>query len=198
MADIIPCDFKCSRGYLRELSFSNTNPVTPGNSTTVTLNNVSSVPNGIYYITITGASGSLARARVLYACCATGNASGLLPRSRYLKLIAGGSVTFNVGAPSAISYQWQISTDAGFVYSNISLGGNSSALTLSNTLQLSNNKYRCVVRGQCNTVTSNVVVVTVIGQPGINSQPQMQVCVQEETHCLPLMLQDQLLPTSAG
>lgn len=154
------------------LSFS-TNPVTPGNSTTVTLNNVSSVPNGIYYITITGASGSLARARVLMLVVQQGTPPVITTQPVSQTDCAGGSVTFNVGAPSAISYQWQISTDAGFVYSNISPGGNSSALTLSNiTLQLSNNKYRCVVRGQCNTVTSNVVVVTVIGQPGINSQPQ--------------------------
>ncbi|MFN8290801.1 MAG: zinc-dependent metalloprotease family protein [Chitinophagaceae bacterium] len=157
------------------LSFS-VNPVTPGNATTVTLSNVNSVPNGTYYITVTGTSGSLTRTRILVLKIQPGAAPIITSQPTSQTDCEGGNVSFSVTAPSAIAYQWQISTDGGFVFNNISPGGNAAVLTLNNiTLPQNNNKYRCIVRGQCNTTTSNVVSVTVIGAPFISTQPQSQV-----------------------
>jgi len=150
-----------------------TNPVTPGNSSTFTLSNVNTVANGNYVITITGLSGSMTRSRVLVLQVQNGAAPIITTQPVSQTDCEGNNVTFTVAGSSAISYQWQISTDGGFNFSDITSGGNSSALIVTNIgAQHNNYKYRCIVKGQCNSTISNIAGITVLGAPIISAQPQ--------------------------
>jgi len=76
-----------------------------------------------------------------------------------------------VASGTSLSYQWQVSTDGGISFSNISSAGvnpvysdwNSATLNLSGTTYSNNNyRYRCVVSGVCSPpVTSTAAVLTV-------------------------------------
>ncbi|MFC4263344.1 M36 family metallopeptidase [Ferruginibacter yonginensis] len=73
------------------------------------------------------------------------------------------TATFNVVATgTGIVYQWQLSTDGGTTYTNIS-GANSATLVIPNlTAAMANYKYRVVVSTtSCGTVTSNSVTARV-------------------------------------
>lgn len=83
------------------------------------------------------------------------------------------NTSFSVTATGAspLSYQWQVSTDGGFSYSNVSDGAVYSG-SISNTLNLTNTpismngyKYQCVVTGACSTVTSGSALLTVLKRP---------------------------------
>lgn len=150
-----------------------TNPVQPGNPSSVSLNNVNLVPQGIYYITVTGVSGSLSRSRILVLNVQTGASPVITTQPVTQTDCDGGSVTFSVVSPSAIAYQWQISIDGGFVFTNISPNGNLSTITISGiTIPHNDFRYRCIVIGQCNSTISNVVRINVFGAPFISTQPQ--------------------------
>lgn len=85
----------------------------------------------------------------------------------------GTSATFTVGATgTAITYQWQVSTDGGANYSNIT-GATTATYTIASTvLSQNNNRYRCVVSGACTpAVTSTAATLTLSAAPTINTQP---------------------------
>lgn len=91
-----------------------------------------------------------------------------------------GNTTFTVSANNASSYQWQVSTNSGSTWSNLSNGGVYSGVTTSTlsltTIPLSYNGYlyRCVASGTCNpAANSNAATLTVTGSaPSISSHPQ--------------------------
>lgn len=85
--------------------------------------------------------------------------------------IDGGSVTFSVVANNTTGYQWQISTDNGVNWTNVS-GATSASLTVSSlTLSMDGYKYRAIVKATnpCTDVISNVGTLNVTTGP----------CVQE-------------------
>ncbi|MDD2387573.1 MAG: hypothetical protein PHP52_12420, partial [Bacteroidales bacterium] len=77
------------------------------------------------------------------------------PESQYG--CAGESLTFAVIATGAgLAYQWQVSTDGGTIYNNITnigvySGATTMNLAISNVSGLNNHQYRCVVTGACGT-----------------------------------------------
>lgn len=84
-------------------------------------------------------------------------------------VVEGGNTSFSVSATNATSYQWQVSTNGGSSYTNITSAGSNptysgwttATLNLSGVAATNNNyQYRCVVNG-CNTVNSNPAVLTV-------------------------------------
>lgn len=80
-----------------------------------------------------------------------------------------------VAAGTTPSYQWQLSTDGGTNYSNITNGGvysNATTATLNITgvtVGMNNYRYRVVVSGAapCGSVTSNAGTLTVSAQPTV-------------------------------
>ncbi|MGQ0739621.1 MAG: M36 family metallopeptidase [Bacteroidota bacterium] len=70
-------------------------------------------------------------------------------------------------------YQWQLSTDGGANYTNISGATNATLNLTAVTAAMNNNRYRCVVSvsGCAATATSSAAVLTVNTLPAINSQP---------------------------
>jgi hypothetical protein len=78
--------------------------------------------------------------------------------------VASSSATFTVAAASTatLSYQWQLSTDAGSTFANIS-GATSATLSLTGlTTAESGRQYRCVVSATgTSSVTTNSATLTV-------------------------------------
>lgn len=75
---------------------------------------------------------------------------------------AGADATFSVtAAGTGLSYQWQLSTDNGTTWTNIS-GANAATYTVAGTTTtLSGRRYRVIITNTCNTVTSNAATLTV-------------------------------------
>ena len=83
-------------------------------------------------------------------------------------ILALNNASFSVIATGTlITYQWQVSTNGGSIYSNLLNGGvysGATTATLSLTavpLTMNGYKYRCVVKGSCSTATSSSALLTV-------------------------------------
>jgi hypothetical protein len=152
-----------------------TNPVTPGNSSTVTLNNVNTLSLARYVITVTGQSGTLSRSRVLVLEVQPGTAPVITQQPQPARDCRGASVTFSIAATGAVTYQWQTATSS-TTFIDIA-GANSSTLIINNIQPGNFTQYRCVVRNQCNFIISNEVGITVISGLEILAHPQnLTVC----------------------
>ena len=77
-----------------------------------------------------------------------------------------GNASFTVAASNNATYQWQVSTDGGINYTNIS-GETLATLNLTGvTNSMNGNRYRAVATvASCNTVTSNATILTVNSLP---------------------------------
>src|SRR5690606_8236797 len=103
-----------------------TDPVNPGSSTTVTLNNVNNMVNGIYVVTVTGTAGTITKNINLNFVVQTGTAPSISTQPAPTQVLCSGDdATFSVTSPGAISYQWYVSTDGGSTFTEIA-GGNSA------------------------------------------------------------------------
>lgn len=146
-----------------------TNPLTPGSSTTVTLNNTNTLAAGSYNVTITGVSGTITKTRVLTFTVQSGTpVITSQPVSQTLCL--GSNANFGTAATGAVSYQWQLSTDGGANYSNIA-GANSAGFTVNSiTTAMNNNRYRVVINGACApAATSSAATLTVISPVAVTT-----------------------------
>ena len=98
-------------------------------------------------------------------------------------LCGGQNTSYSIAATgTALTYQWQLSTDGGTVYNNLSNGGVYSGVTTSTmnitgaTPSMSTNKYRCVVSGTCApNATSNVTTLTVYTPISIGTPPSRNI-----------------------
>lgn len=90
------------------------------------------------------------------------------PQNR--SVCVGGTATFTTSASGGpLSYQWQVSTNNGVSYSNIS-GATNSTLTLTNVTQsMHNNLYRCVISAPpcAGSVTTSAATLTVNPLPNV-------------------------------
>lgn len=155
-----------------------TNPVTPGNSSTVNLNNASSLAPGSYVITITGtASGAATQNINLTYTINAGAGPAVTTQPVAQTLCTGLNTSFSIVSPSATSFQWQLSTTgAGGPWTNITNGGvysNATTATLNITgvlATMNNYQYRCVANIFCGATNSNPALLTVNTAPSITSQ----------------------------
>lgn len=153
------------------ISFS-PDPLTPGNSTTVTLSGTSTLSNGSYIITITGTAGATIRTRDITFNVLTGTGPAITGQPQPQTACAGTNTSFSVSSPGALSYQWQLSTNGGGSFSNIS-GATAATLNVNAvTITQNGNQYRVIVTGQCNTTTSNAALLTVQTLPSVSTPPQ--------------------------
>ncbi|MPM20239.1 hypothetical protein SDC9_66668 [bioreactor metagenome] len=65
-----------------------------------------------------------------------------------------------------VSYQWQVSSDAGLTWNNVSSAQN-AALTFLPSFSMSGNLYRCIVANACGADTSDFAFLTVYDAPGV-------------------------------
>ncbi len=145
-----------------------TNPVTPGNSTIVTLNNTNTLTAGTYVITITGVSGSITLTRDISFTILAGSGPTINTHPASQTVCSGTDVTFNVSASGTITgYQWQLSTDGGSIFNNISLATGSSYTVTAAATSQNNYRYKAIVYTQCGSTTSNAAILTVNTSPSV-------------------------------
>lgn len=152
------------------LSSTTTNPVAASPMQTTTYTVMGTAPNGCQTtaaITIT----------VLPLPAVTQN-----PVSQ--TVCAGSTVTFTgAGTGSGVNYQWQVSTNGGGTWTNITNGAPYSGATTSTltinpaAVSMNNYQYRLVVGGTCPpSANSTAATLTVIAQPNVTVSPNGTVC----------------------
>ncbi len=166
-----------------------TNPVIPGNSSIVNLNNASSLSPGSYVITITGtASGATTQTINLTYTITAGAGPSITANPATQTVCAGVNTSFSITS-AATGFQWQLSTTgAGGPWTNISNGGvysNATTATLNITgalATMNTYQYRCVASIICGSTNSNPALLTVNTAPSITSSPvNSTVCVGGST-----------------
>ena len=78
------------------------------------------------------------------------------------------SVTASGGVPASYSYQWQVSTNSGTSYSNMS-GETSSSLTVATSKAMNGYYYRCVVSNSAGSKISSGAKLTVYYKMALNT-----------------------------
>ncbi len=124
---------------------------------------------------VTGAMRSLAVAAALAlglaACDGDGSSTPPPPIAAITgqptdqSVVEGAAATFGVAASGAIGYQWQRSTDGGASFAAVNGATLASHTTSTTVLADSGTRYRVVVSGASNTVTSSTVTLTVTAAP---------------------------------
>lgn len=90
---------------------------------------------------------------------------------------AGSDATFAVAATGAISYQWQVSTNGGTTWTNVT-GATTATLSLASaTAAMNNNQYRVQVNGCGGGLTSAPVTLSVNNTANITTHPSAQSSV---------------------
>ncbi|MFT3911568.1 MAG: M12 family metallo-peptidase [Ferruginibacter sp.] len=146
-----------------------TNPLTPGNSTTVTLSGMNTLAPGSYNVTITGTAGTVVQNSTLTYTVQPGTPPSITTQPTNVTICTGGNASFSVTSPTAgISYQWQVST--GGPFSDIP-GATSATYSFTGAVTDNGNQYHVVITTLCGTVTSNNVTLTVNTAAAITTQP---------------------------
>lgn len=152
----------------------------PGeNSAILILLNISSSQQGnIYRVVLNGCSGNINSNQATLTVINQANISSQPGNN---SVCTGSNTSIIVGATgSSLTYQWQVSTDGGNTYSNIS-GANSATLNL-NAVNLSfdNNRYLVVITPEdpCTSVTSLPALLTVFPLPVVSgsASPNDTIC----------------------
>jgi hypothetical protein len=155
-----------------------TNPVTPGQSSIVVLSGTNTIAPGTYLVTVQGtATGATTQTRQLTFTINTGPAPAITSQPQSQSVCTGSPVSFSVGA-SNVNYQWQVSTNGGSTYTNISGAVSSAYAIASAAVTLSGNLYRCVLTNSCGaTATSDAALLSVSGVTSVTASPQdLSVC----------------------
>jgi hypothetical protein len=156
-----------------------TNPLTAGNSTTVTLNGTNQLPTGTYTISVQGtATGVSAQAVNLTYTINSLPTPVITTQPVNQTICVGAAASFTV-ASSGGTLQWQQSLNGcDGPWTNIN-GATNATYSVSNaTLLLDNTAYRCVVTNACGvSINSNCALLLVIAPATILTQPLPQtVC----------------------
>ncbi len=153
------------------VSFS-PNPVTPGGTTSVSLNNANTLAPGTYNVTVTGTAGTVTQTSTIAFVVAPGTGPSITAQPADVTLCSGGNATFTSAASgTGLSYQWQLSTDGGATYTNIT-GATATSYTVNAASTTQNNyKYKVIISTTCGSSTSNVATLVVNGTPSIATQP---------------------------
>ncbi len=161
----------------------NPNPVIPGNSSIVTLNNTNTLGAGSYVITIQGvATGATTQTVNLTYTINPGPGPAITVQPNNQTVCAGSNATFSITSSSATSFQWQVSTDGGVTWNNIG-GATLSSYTVNGATAGQNGyQYRCVAATICGSTNSNPATLTVGSPPNITTQPaDVTICSGNST-----------------
>jgi hypothetical protein len=155
------------------ITFSN---ITGATSTSYSINNITASLNGNQYrVVISGCNPNALNSSS--ASLTVSNLATIATQPANTPACNGGSATFSVAASgSALTYQWQISTDGGISFSNI-LGEIASSLVLNSVdLTMNNNRYRVFISNNCSSsVTSNAGILIVSNPAVLISQPSNHI-----------------------
>jgi hypothetical protein len=146
------------------------NDISGATSTTLNLNAVTAAMNGnqyqaVFTNSIGSTTTSVATLTVDYAPTITTNPSSQT-------VTAGQNVTFTAAANAnpAATMKWQVSTDGGTTFNDIS-GATSTTLTLTASPAMNNNEYQAVFTNSLGSVTTSVATLTVQFAPIVTTSP---------------------------
>lgn len=146
-----------------------TNPVNPGSSSLVILNNTNTLAPGTYNVTIQGTATGAGTQSTTVTYTITANNPSITTQPLNQTVCEGQNVTFSVVATG--NYQWQVSTNGGASFTNIA-GQTSASYTITGvTTGMNSNQYRCIVSTACGSTTSSAAVLTVSSAASISTQP---------------------------
>ncbi|NOT51988.1 MAG: T9SS type A sorting domain-containing protein [Chitinophagaceae bacterium] len=143
------------------------------NTPTLTIANVQVANAGTYDVVVSGACTPPATSNGVVLN--VGSAPTITTQPVNTTVCEGSNATLSVvaaGTPTPTIFQWQVSTDGGATWTNLTTGGSFTAtLTLSNvTLSMNNNRYRVIITNSCAmTITSNVITLTVNPRPVVTA-----------------------------
>ena len=111
-------------------------------------------------------------------------------------ITAGQSVTFTVAASGdpAPTVQWQLSTDGGAHFANIS-GATSVTLTFTTASTMDGYEYQAVFTNSIGTATTSIATLTVQYAPQITTQPATQTVTAGQTVALSVAVLGDPIPT---
>ncbi len=168
------------------VTFSN-NPITPGGSTIVTLNNTNTLSPGTYNINLQGTASGVNSQNATVSFVINSGANPVITLQPVGQTVCeGANISFTIAAATATNFQWQVSIDAGASWSNVS-GANTSSLTLTSvTSSLNGNLYRCQASTICGLSLSSNASLVVNTAIVITSQPaSATICAgQSNTFCV--------------
>lgn len=160
-----------------------TNPVTPGNNSVVTLNNVNALtPGSTYDVTITGVAGAIVKTQTLRFVVESQAPPTIASQPQSVSTCLNTSTTLSVTATNAVGYEWQLSTNGGSSYNPAPGANNAAAYTITNPgLNMSNYRYRVQVNGTCSQViTSSAAVLTVVAPVEVSENPSDRTVCETE------------------
>ncbi|HRE37479.1 MAG TPA: choice-of-anchor J domain-containing protein [Chitinophagaceae bacterium] len=140
------------------------------------------VTTGYTIVSVTGANGCPGVGNTGVATINVVQPPAITSQPSTTTVCAGGNATFSVGATPAIAtttFQWQVSTNGGVTWTNLTNVAPYSGVTLSTltitgvTAGMHNNRYRVIVGGQCppQPLTSSAAVLNVNVPPAITTNP---------------------------
>ncbi|TAG99715.1 MAG: hypothetical protein EAZ17_07200, partial [Sphingobacteriales bacterium] len=160
---------------------------TDGGATWISLSNNSTYSNvTTATLTVSGITASMNNNR--YRCIASGICPGISSGGALLTVNTapfintqppaavavcngqGTSVTV-AASGTALTYQWQLSTDGGVTYTNLANAGiysnvNTAAMSIASTTAAMNNyKYRCLLNGSCTPAAQSLVTTLAVNTP---------------------------------
>lgn len=152
----------------------NPSSFTANGTAIVSLSGTSALAPGTYTVTIQGNGPAPGITQTALVSFIVNPGSGPVITSQPVNtaVCSGSNASFSVIAPG--TYQWQVSTLAVPIFTNIT-GATASTLSLTSvTTGMSGNQYRCIITGQCGNTNSNPATLTVSVAPVITINPVSQ------------------------
>lgn len=162
-------------------NLTNGAPYTGVTTNTLTITNASVSMNGYLYKVIINGTCTPPNLASTAAMLTINTPGAITTNPVNTNFCRGTTASFNSAASgSSPSYQWQVSTDGGVNYSNLT-GANSAILTINGVaLALNGNRYRSVATiASCGSVTSSAAILTV------NELPVVTISVAPVSQILP-------------
>ncbi|OFW28432.1 MAG: hypothetical protein A3G76_04800, partial [Acidobacteria bacterium RIFCSPLOWO2_12_FULL_65_11] len=159
---------------------TNTAPYNGVTTATLTVSSVSSSLHGYLYRAVAGNSVGTATSAAATLTVNTPPAITTPPASQ--TVVAGANASFTVSASGtpAPAYQWQISTNGGTSFADLTntapySGVSTGTLTVTSaTVVLTGLQYRAIATNSSGTATSSAATLTVTAAPAITTQPASQ------------------------
>jgi hypothetical protein len=168
------------------ITFSS-NPVIPGVSTIITLNNSNTLAPGTYNITLQGVATGATTQTILISFIINPAASPVITSQPASQTVCeGANINFAITSSTATNFQWQVSTNSGATLANIIGATNNTFLLSTANISLNGNIYRCLASTVCGTTTSTNATLTVNAAIAITTQPaSVSICSgQANTFCV--------------
>ncbi|MFM8591294.1 MAG: T9SS type A sorting domain-containing protein, partial [Sphingomonadales bacterium] len=145
--------------------------ITGATSASLAVNGVTTAQNGhAYRCIVTGQCGSTTSSS---ATLTVNTLPAIVSNPANVAECTGSTVSFAVTASgTALTYQWQVSTDNGATYNNITGATSATYSIASAVLSQNGNRFRCVVSGACTpSATSTAATLTLSAAPTITANP---------------------------